>query len=466
MRPLRLTAVARAAGAVYTGPDAAVADICTDTRNLTPGCLFVALRGENFDGHDYIAKALETGAAFALSQREGLTGERVLSVADTRRAYLGIAAYYRRLLGLSVVAVTGSVGKTTTKELTALVLQSRLNTGKTAANLNNEIGLSQTILALENEEAAVLELGIDGPGQMTPLAKCAAPEVGIVTNIGVSHLQSFNSREALAAEKLALRDAMPDSATLLLCGDDELLRGVTDRRLTLLRYGLNSAACDIYADNLHPVEGENGQTCFDIHWQGRVYPALLPALGAHTVRDALAAFGAGVALGIPPGEAAAALAAYVPAGMRQKVVKHGGVTVVEDCYNAAPDSMRAALDALARLYCPGNRIAVFSDMLELGNEEIAHHREIGKFAATRCDMLLCTGPLAAGYAAGAAQAGISAAHFPTQEALLAALLDTVKPGDALWFKASRGMKLERVIEGFYGQYYGTTITEAALPSRE
>ncbi len=449
MTPLDIRDLAAAIGAFYDGPSHPVPRICTDTRTLTPGCLFVALTGENFDGHSYIQKALEQGAAFAVSARP-LEDDRVLVVRDTRQALLDLAGYYRGKLALPVVTITGSVGKTTTKEMAACVLSSAFSTLKTPANLNNEVGLSHTILSLSpSHEAAVLELGVDAPGQMLPLARCAAPDIGIVTGIGVTHLQQFGTRDAIRAEKLALGDAMADGAPLLLCGDNDLLAGVEIPRLQVIRYGIHNPGNQVKAQNLRE---EVDTTFFDIEWEGGVYPACIPVLGRHNVLNALAGFAAGVLLGMAPPHASGALKGYAPEGMRQKVVSHKGFTIVEDCYNASPDSMEAALHTLKSMPCKGKRIAVLSDMLELGSREEEEHRRVGTVAAGCADLLFCTGSRSALYAEGANKAGLAQAfHFPDQDSLYAALCRQISAGDVLWFKASRGMHLEHLLERIYAR---------------
>ena len=452
MKPLARTLttdeIIKATGARYTGGLLEVSQICTDTRALAPGCLFVALRGENFDGHEYISQALEGGAALALSHRD-FDDVRVLRVKDTRLALLEIAGLYRKKLAPRVAAVTGSVGKTTTKEMTALVLGASYKTLKTPANLNNEVGLSQTLFMLEADHgAAMLELGVDGPGQMPQLSLAAAPDVSMVTGIGVAHIANYaDGRQGILNEKMRIRDGMADGATLLLNGDNDLLRDFKDDRLRILRYGMENPHNDIMAASLRD---EGGVTSFDILWRGERYPVRLPALGKHNVLNAMAAFVAGVTLGVPPQKAAQALENYTPEGMRQRAVEHGGFIVVEDCYNASPDSMRAAFATLRDMPCKGRRIAVLSDMLELGQSEKQDHFEVGAFAG-ECgiDLLLCTGTLSEQYVAGADSVDANAAHFPDKDSLLDEILIEARPGDILWFKASRGMRLEEVLTKFY-----------------
>jgi len=446
MKPLSIRDIAKAMGAQYTGGELFISDVCTDTRALPLGCLFVALTGENFDGHDYISQALQNGAALAVSHKP-VEDPRVLQVRDTRLALLDIAGLYRRMINPKVVAVTGSVGKTTTKEMTARVLESAFKTLKTPANLNNEIGVSQTIFMLEKDHgAAMLELGIDGPGQMSQMAIAAAPDMSIVTGIGVAHLAQLGTREGIREEKMHIRDGMADGAPLLINGDNDLLRDFRDDRLRVLRYGLENPANHVKAENLRE---KYGKTSFLISWEGGRYPARVPAIGKHNVLNAVAAFVAGVTMGVEPEKAAKALENFRPEGMRQNTVKRNGFTVVEDCYNASTDSMQAALSTLGEMPCEGKKIAVLSDMLEQGETERKDHRELGHFAANcGIDLLLCTGQLAEEYVLGALENGLEARHYPDHEALLKGIKDIARPGDILWFKASRGLRLENVMNKF------------------
>ncbi len=450
MKPMSLQQIARAIGARYTGEDRMIPHISTDSRTIQPGCLFVALKGDRFDGHAYIATALEQGAVCAVSMEDGpYPPDKVLGVSDTRQALMQIAGLYRRSLDVRVVGITGSVGKTTTKEMVACVLAAGLPTLKTQANLNNEVGLSQTILQLEeSHKAAVLEMGMDGPGQMHHLSLCAAPDIGILTNIGVSHIQQFGSREGIREEKLAISDGMWDGAVLIVCGDDDMLATVDIPRLQVLRYAIDAKEAQVRAER---IKEYSTHTNFEILYNGNRFDAQIPTVGRHNVYNALAAFLAGVTLNIQPQVAVAALKNYRPAGMRQNVVHHAEFTVVEDCYNASPDSMRAALTTLGRLECDGRRIAVLSDMLELGEIAQQAHYQVGHLVG-ECgvDALFCTGPLSKEYVHGAQDAGLEqAVHYQSMDTLFEALKTQIHPGDILWFKASRSMKLEQVIERVY-----------------
>ena len=458
MPSLSLAAIIEATGAqaVCTG-EVVVSAVSADSRQILPGCLFVALRGDSFDGHHFVSQALADGAAFAVVEagtHVEAPPEKLLAVADTRQALLAIAGLHRQLFAVEMVAITGSVGKTTTKEMIACVCQSRFSTLKTEMNLNNEIGVSQMLFKLApTHQVAVLEMGMDGPGQIAPISRAVAPDIAVVTNIGVSHLEAMGTMENTCREKLAIRAGMSDGGVLLLNGDDPMLKGLQDDRLTILLYGLNNPDFAIWG---HDIEEHGNQSSFVITYEGQDYPAVVPAIGRHNIGNALAAFGVGVTLGLHPAEAAAALRHYAPAGMRQRVTTHKAFTIVEDCYNASPDSMKAALETLGHMPCRGRRIAVLADMLELGTVAEESHRAVGALAATcGVDMLFCTGPLAHLYQTGAIEAGMEpeqARYFGGKDGLLAGLKEAAKAGDVLWFKASRGMHLEDVLEKIHQEW--------------
>ncbi|MBC3939397.1 UDP-N-acetylmuramoyl-tripeptide--D-alanyl-D-alanine ligase [Anaerotruncus massiliensis (ex Liu et al. 2021)] len=448
MERMTIDEIARAVGCPGSYPGA-VDVISTDSRSLPEGCLFVALEGERFDGHDFIPAALRSGAAAAVAhERRDYGPGTVLYVKNTQRALMEIAKAYRAKFSIRCVGVTGSVGKTTTKEMIADVLSCAYRTLKTEGNLNNEIGLPKTLFRLDRTtEAAVVEMGMQGLGEIAALADVARPDVGVITNIGVSHLERLGSRENILKAKLELAEALPDGAPLLLCGDNDLLSRVRIPRLDVRFYGIENPACGLRAKDLREGAGE---TSFLLCGEFGELPVTIPCAGRHNVLNALAAFSAGLALDIPPEKCAAALREYMPSGMRQKVVHWRGITVVEDCYNASPDSMRAALETLAGHPCTGRRIAVLGGMLELGAISERAHREIGAFAAEKgIDLLLAYGGDACYYRQGASEGGIPAELFGDKEELLARLREEIRPGDAVWVKGSRGMRMEEILEGLY-----------------
>ncbi len=428
-----------------------VTAICTDTRAIEPGCLFICLKGDRFDGHDFVEEALAKGAAAILCSEPLSLAAPQVWVPDTGVALLRLAAYYRRKFTLPVVGLTGSVGKTTTKEMVFAVLSQKYKTLKNEGNLNNAIGLPLTVFRLDaSYEAAVLEMGMADFGEIAALTRVAQPDIGILTNIGVSHIETLGSRENILKAKLEILEGMAPDAPLLLNLDDPLLQTVRDTGRPMITYGIHNPDCQYRGVN---IAHEGLSTHFELAYNGKRSTVTLPTVGEHNVYNALAAFAAGQFLGVPPDLAAQGLQGYEPAGMRQRIRDYQGITVIEDCYNAAPDSMRASLGTLRDLPAR-KRVAVLGDMLELGEIREQAHRDVGAFAADcKPDALFAYGEAAAGYIEGAAKAGFThCRHFMEKEALTGALLQTLAEGDAVLFKGSRGMKLEEVIQRLYERW--------------
>lgn len=440
----------------------AVDAISTDSRDVPRGSLFVALSGERFNGHDYIVSALEQGAAYAIAhERRDYGSDNILYVDDTEKALMEIGRAYRAKFDIHCVGVTGSVGKTTTKDMIAEVVSAGFRTLKTEGNLNNEIGLPKTLLNLtSSHQAAVIEMGMQGLGEIGALARVALPQVGVITNIGVSHIEQLGSRENILKAKLELAQQLPDGAPLILCGDSDLLAGVRESRLNTLFYGIDGDECDVRAveireDAAHTVFtlvyrlGIAGGTPSEMEFAA-IQNVTIPCIGRHNVLNALAAFTVGQVLGIAPEKCVEALRGYVPSGMRQKIVQYSGFTVVEDCYNASPDSMRAAMQTLGKYPCTGRRIAVLGDMLELGAVSRQAHIDVGKAVAeSGIDILLAYGKEARYYMQGTENTKVKSALYTEKRRLLEALRKNAGAGDVIWFKASRGMRLEEIIQGLY-----------------
>ncbi|HZK39091.1 MAG TPA: UDP-N-acetylmuramoyl-tripeptide--D-alanyl-D-alanine ligase [Clostridia bacterium] len=444
---MALAEIARAVGA-RTSINPMITDICTDTRKLSPGCLFIAIAGPNFDGHSFAKTAIEQGAAAVLCERETDCGEGELLVSDTRAALLQLAGYYRSLFDAKVIGITGSVGKTTTKEMTAAVLAGTFNVLKNAGNLNNEIGLPMTVFELdESVEVAVLEMGMSDLGEISRLSGVCKPDIGVITNIGVSHIENLGSQENILKAKMEIMDGMRDDAPLLLNADDPFLVEAQIGEHPVFYYGIENEACDFRACN---IEQNESSVCFTIVSKGGEQEVYLPAIGKHNVYNALASFAAGVLVGVSPQRAASALAAYVPAGMRQRIKHLVGITFIEDCYNASPDSVRAALEVLAGLNAT-NRIAVLGDMLELGDHAEQAHMEVGdQLGANKVDVLLTLGRLSKWTAQKAKEVGVGMVQaFDDKKELARALCSMLSPGDAVLFKASRSMGFEDIIEMVY-----------------
>ena len=454
MIPLKLKEIAEAIGAKTNIeiPDVEITNICTDSRDVRPGSIFVALCGERFDGHAFVKTAMENGALWAVVQKEGDYGtDKLLFVNTTRQAFLDIAGLYRSKFSPKVVAVTGSVGKTTTREMIAAVIKSRYKTLKTENNLNNEVGVPKTILELdESIEAMVLEFGMVNLGEIRELTVPAKPDIAVITCIGTCHIENLGSRENIKKAKFEIVEGLKKGGTLLLNKDNDMLQSVCLPEHNVVYYSVRDVSADIVAKDIAEHDGE---TDFVIMTKGGEYPAHIPTMGEHNVLNALAGFGAGVAAGIEPEQCAAALANFKNTGMRQKIKVCRGVTVVEDCYNANPDSMKAAMKTLGaqKLADGAQKIAVLGDMLELGAVAESSHYEIGKFAAENADMIFCYGELSRLIAAGAWVNGMrtTAFHFETKEELAKELRKTAKPGDMVWLKASRGMRFEDIAETFY-----------------
>ena len=423
--------------------------ISIDSRDVDEATLFVAIKGERFDGHDFVKSVAESGAAAAVCSKRVECEIPVIYVEDTRQALLELASFYRKSLkDLKIIGLTGSVGKTTTKEMTACVLSQKAPTLRTEGNLNNEIGVPKTLFRLENDTRfGVIEMGMDGKGQISELSRCAKPDCAIITNIGMSHIENLGSREGILNAKLEMLDGMEKGSPLFLNGDDDMLKTVKNADFNIITYGIENPDCDFKAEN---IREEGLFTYFEVHFNGKVQNIKLPTVGIHNVYDALAAFSVGSFWGVEPSAAAQGLMNYVPSGMRQKIVTAGKITVIEDCYNASPDSQRAALNSLCSI-AKGRKIAVIGDMLELGEYSEQAHRELGEYAAgCGLDALYTYGKEARFTADSAYKAGMQDIFVYTdKQSLKSDLENHIKDGDTVLFKASRGMRLEEVIFDLY-----------------
>lgn len=451
MKAFTLQEAAAALGLPQMQAQATLADVCTDTRKIQPGSLFVCLRGERFDGHSFASQAAQLGAAALLADHPVDADVPQLVVTDTGKALLQLAGWYRRRFQLPVVGLTGSVGKTTTKEFIALVLGAKYNTLKTQGNLNNEIGVPQMLFRLEDSHtAAVIEMGMNHFGEISRLTRAVAPTVGLITNIGVSHIENLGSRAGILQAKLEILEGMAPDAPLIVNMDNDMLRTVKLGDRPLLTFAIDDQSADFTATD---IAEQGSTTTFTVHHSTFTQPVTIPTVGIHNVYNALAAMAVGYVTGVDSAAAASALANYVPAGMRQNLVQVGGVQVIEDCYNASPDSMRAALQTLGKLPVR-RRYAVLGAMLELGDYAKEAHTQVGKMAAENgIDGVLAYGADAAYIVEAAKQAGLENARlFDTKEALAQSLAQQVQPGDGVLFKGSRGMHLEDVMHTVYERW--------------
>jgi UDP-N-acetylmuramoyl-tripeptide--D-alanyl-D-alanine ligase len=428
----------------------AFSGVSTDTRTIKRGNLFIALKGEKFDGHDFILRAVENGAAgVVVSSRDVYVPDKIAAilVADTLAALQDLARCHRRRFTLPVVGITGSNGKTTTKDMTAAVLSGRWRVLKTEANYNNDIGLPLTILGLTaDHQAAVVEMGMRARGEIGRLAAIAAPTVAVVTNVGETHIEILGSLENIAAAKGELVEATPADGLVALNADIPLVKDMqakTAARCVL--YGLGPDAAVRAADIL-PGDRD---TTFQCVWPGGRFPVTVPAVGRHNVYNALAALAVGLELGLGPDEVRAGIATFQTGAMRLAIETIGPYTVINDAYNASPLSMQAAIDTLA-MVAVGRKVAVLGDMLELGEIAEAAHRRVGEqLADTGVQVVVTVGEAAAHIASAALDGGVRVAvACPGHDEASEALRKLLRPGDTVLVKGSRGMKMEKMLQVF------------------
>ena len=424
-----------------------------DSRSIKPGELFFAVKGERLDGHDYVEAALEKGAVAAVVRTDQLQRypdkTRLLPVNDTLVALQTLATAVRRLWGKPLVGVTGSAGKTTTKEAIAHVLGSRLRVLKSEGNFNNHFGLPLMLLKLEPEhDVAVIEMGMSHAGEIRALAKIAQPEIGVVTNVAPVHLEFFDSLAGIARAKYELIESLPPSGTAVLNADDEYVsqfgRGFKGKVIT---YG-TAATADVRAENVQS-RGAEGSEFEVVSSSGREHTHL-PLVGEHNVLNALAAVSAALARGMKVSEAIAALATLAPADKRGQVLQLGNITVINDCYNSNPKALHAMVDALAAMKA-GRRIVVAGEMLELGPAGEEMHRTAGRHVAEKkIEVLVGVRGLAQSMVEGARLAGGRGEFVATPEEAGEWLARETRDGDVVLLKASRGVKLEKALEIWKG----------------
>lgn len=443
------------AGVAETAGDEMVRAVVTDSRAAGPETVFVAIKGERVDGHDYAATALAQGAVCVVAEHpiEGVPTEKIALVENSLDAMIAMGGNYRAQYRPMVLGVTGSVGKTTTKEFCAAVFSAFGSTLKTEGNQNNELGVPNTLFRLdETTEYAVVEMGMDQMGDLHKLSLAAKPQAAIITRIGVSHIEHLGSRENILKAKMEICDGMAPGGVLVVNGDDDLLaKAMAPRALHKITFGIDDRFAQVTAQNIESsTEGERFLLCDK---QNGEFSVFIPAVGRHNIYNALAAYTLATRQGLDPARAAAALANYQTTGLRQHLAEKGGMLIIEDCYNANPDSMRAGLEALASLAEKrgGKRVAVLGDMLELGDISAKAHWEAGTAAAENGVSLLVTyGPWAQQIAAGAKAAGVpEVCHCTDKQQAAALLASRCAAGDTLLFKASRGMKFEEIFEAFY-----------------
>lgn len=453
MKPISAELLLHGIGALAANPQ--ITAVVTDSRKVSEGCLFVCIKGERVDGHDYALSAVQNGAAGIVAQHavNGVPESQTVLVPDVLDAMITMGGNYRSQFSPVLAGVTGSVGKTTTKEFCYAVLSRFGSAIKTEGNQNNEIGMPNTLFRLQDDTRfAVVEMGMQGLGEIHKLTVAAKPAAAVITNIGRSHLQQLGSRENILRAKLEICDGLPQGAPIILNADDDYLPHAALRAdLQPVYVGIASPQAQVRAANLAVIDGA---THFDIiDAQYGSFAAVIPAMGEHHVRDALSAYALGTRLGLPAAECARALADYQTTGYRQHIVRHGGVTVIEDCYNANPDSMAASLRCLAQYPAQGKRIAVLGDMFELGSITQSAHREIGALCAElKVDLLLCVGEASAQTADEAEAGGVRCRRCADNAQAVQTLCSEAKSGDAVLVKASNGMHFFEILSGFYAAY--------------
>jgi UDP-N-acetylmuramoyl-tripeptide--D-alanyl-D-alanine ligase len=429
--------------------DLAISHVSTDSRTIKPGDLFVALCGEHFDAHNFLEQVAKAGAAGALVSRDPPPGLpqtfAILRAADTLVAYQNLAANYRKTLPLKVLGITGSNGKTSTKDFAASILGRSFRVTKTEGNFNNHVGLPRTILeANRDHQFAVWELGMNHPGEIAALASIASPDAGIITNIGIAHIEFMGSREAIAQEKGALAEAIDPGGFVVLNADDDFSGLIANRtRARVIFAGIEEGA-------IRAIEvQQTAAGCeFTIVESAHRCRAQLPVPGLHMVQNAILAVAAGRAFGVSLEECAAGLVSAPLAKARLQIREIHGVQFIDDSYNANPDSMKAALRTLMELDADGKRIAVLGRMLELGEESERGHREVGEAAATlRIDHLISIGNDT--IALAAEQAGLENSAIAQDASDAAEMLnEIVGPGDLVLIKGSRSSRTELVLDEF------------------
>ena len=419
--------------------------IVIDSRQIEPGYIFVATKGERVDGHQFIPDVFAKGAMAVICEvlPEEDLGPCIL-VKDSFMALKQAAAFYRQQLDIRVVGITGSVGKTSTKEFVASVLSEKYKVHKTAGNYNNEVGLPLTIFGIqEDDQIAVLEMGINTFGEMHRLSEVAKPDICVMTNIGQCHLENLIDRDGILRAKSEIFDFMNPKGTVVVNGDDDKLATIHEvYGKAPVTFGMNKQNA-IWADHIEN-RGLLG-SCADIHMGDDVVHAIIPLPGEHMIYNAMAAAAVALQFGMSKEEIAAGISHVEAVAGRSHLVEAGDKVIIDDCYNANPVSMKAAIDLLAT--APGRKVAILGDMFELGENEKAMHGEVGEYAAEKgIDLILCVGELSEAMYQEAVGSGGNAKYYETREALEAVLNEILQQGDTVLVKASNSMAFENLVK--------------------
>ncbi len=433
-----LSELASFCGGTLKGPDIPVYGVSTDSRSLKSGDLFVPLVGDRFDAHEFLQQAALECAA-VLSAVDVSLPVPVIRVAETGAAFLDLAEGYRRQFSIPVIGITGSTGKTTTKQITYSMLSRRMNTVRTQGNFNNQVGVPLTIFDIDNTtQAAVVEMGMNHFGEISRLTRAARPTCAAITNIGTMHLEFLGTREGILQAKSEIFEGLPPDGAAILNADDDMLRGLCGKLdRPVVWFGIDDPLCSFRALD---VRADENNTHFTLAAQEGRIPVTLPAVGLHNVYNALAAAAAASCCGLSLDDMALGISAFENTGRRQRILKHREITIIDDCYNAGPDSMAAALGVLAQI-AKGRRIAVLGSMLELGDYSAQMHLNTVERAREVCDLIFL-------YGDEMRRAAKDQEHYPTHRALADALAAAAQPGDTILFKGSRGMHMEQALSMF------------------
>lgn len=440
MKGISVSDAAKICGGVLNKhSDAEILGVCIDSRKVSEGFMFAALKGEHSDGHDYIAKAFGLGAVCCLAERvpDGID-EPVIVVSDVAKAMKTLAAEYRRRFDIPVIGVAGSVGKTTAKEMIASVLSQKYNVLKTEKNFNNELGVPLTVFRLEPEhEAAVIEMGISDFGEMSRLAEIVRPTMAVYTVIGHAHLEHLGDRDGVLRAKTEMLSYMPDDGIVFLNGDDDKLAAFEcSKRRVLFGTGANSS---VRAVNIS--DGSDETRCTVVSAERKI-DLVIPAYGKHMVYAALAGAAVGMSLGLDDEMIKKGVLEYETVGRRARVIDTGYLTLIDDCYNANPDSVKCGIDSMSDT--AGRKVCILGDMLEMGAQKEELHRSVGKYAALKgVDLLIAVGELSRYTAEGA---GKIARHFDSKAELIKTLPELMHSGDTVLVKASHSMGFDEISE--------------------
>jgi len=448
MESMSLSEIARAVGGNFSGRDGMAEGVSIDSRTIKPGELFVAIKGPRFNGQEFITQAIGSGASGILAsgniKGNGEKNPGLIKVPDTLRALKELAYFYRKKFHPKMIGITGTNGKTSVKEMTAAILSARYNVLKNQGNLNNQYGTPLSLFRLTGDcQVGVMELGMSALGEIADLCRLVEPEIGIITNVGEGHTLYLKDLPTVGRAKGELLEALPKGGLAVVNGDDANVMSQTARtRAKIIKFGL-SDDCQYRAQQInYRPDG----TTFIVNGQ-RV---IIRQLGRHNVYNALAALAAGEALGVDITGAAEKLAGLEPTPMRLEIIQAGEFTIINDAYNANPQSMRAAIKVLGSLDGSRRKVAILGDMLELGEIEKLRHHDIGAFAAQQADLVVAVGPLAADIHRGAQEVKENSIHFPDNASLIADLGKILRPGDLVLAKASRGMRFEEIVNAIKG----------------